>query len=317
MNVADTLDPDLVAALGALRERGLSAPPPQEAGLAAAREGYDRVGAFLSGLVPAEGDIHERPVTLSGDDGGIPALFLSRGGQTRGRLLVYLHGGGFALGRACDWSGMAREVVRAGFASVLLVDYRLAPEAPFPAGLSDACAALRQAADAAGGLGFEVTRTIAGGDSAGANLALAATQMLEPAARPDGLLLYYGVFSGRVAGGDWERLGRLGLSSDLMRWIWQTYIGVCSPEEPRATPLDGDMEGLPPVVQVVGTLDPLARDATDLHRVLDRAGCPNRLSLVEGLPHGFIRMGPMVPLVARTLRASLAEMDLLLPADGG
>lgn len=307
------LEPELLAAGAGLRERGLAAPPPHTSPLDAARAGYDAVGDHLCGLRPSPRSVHERQVTIDGPDGPIDCHVIGTS-RSPAPALVYFHGGGFALGRARDWRAFARDVAQAGDLTVILVDYRLAPEHRFPAGIEDALAVIRHVRRHGGELGVDPERLAAGGDSAGANLALSAA-IANAADDPSGLkalLLFYGVFKRDFSPPEWERLGGFGLSRDLMEWIWNTYLGNDFVEDWRATPLDGDLAGLPPIIQVVGDLDPLIDDARVLKSRLDVLSIDNALSIEPGLNHGFIRLGPVSPRVDGIVGEAAGRLARLL-----
>ena len=179
---------------------------------------------------------------------------------------------------------------------MLLVDYRLAPEHRFPVAFDEAVAVLDHLHANGPDLGIDPGRIAIGGDSAGANIALAAALH-----RPDvplrALLLFYGVYSRSISSPVWRDLGAFGLSPELMDWIWRSYLGDAEADG-RAAPLGLDVGGLPPVIQIVGDLDPLIDDATDLAAKLDAAGVENRLTVEQGLNHGFVRLGPLAPRIA-------------------
>lgn len=305
-----SLDPELVAAGAALRERGLAAPPPHTAPLSEARAGYDAVGSHVCGLRPVA---EATEMTVDGPNGPVGCLVVGAGGPPVPGL-VYLHGGGFALGRARDWLGFATDMARTAGLAVVLVDYRLAPEHRFPAGLEDALAVVRHLRSHGRALGIDPERLAIGGDSAGANLALSAA-ITSAADDPGGLgavLSFYGVFKHDFTPPEWGRLGGFGLSAELMRWIWDNYLGDGSAEDWRATPLTGDLAGLPPVVQIVGDHDPLVDDARVLRSRLDALGVANELTVVPGLNHGFVRLGPLSPRVDAIVRDAARRIDELL-----
>src|SRR5262249_2031098 len=153
------------------------------------------------------------------------------------------------------------ELVRQSGVAALSVDYRLAPEHRFPVAFDEVVAMVRLAAREGSGLGIDPTRLAVGGDSAGANLALAAALALRQAGeRTIGLmLLIYGCFSTDTESPSWQRFGLgAGLSQTQMRWIWETYLE--RPEQRtdwRAAPFLADAAGLPPAYLIVGSLDPL------------------------------------------------------------
>ncbi|MFM9883695.1 MAG: alpha/beta hydrolase, partial [Burkholderiales bacterium] len=221
-------------------------------------------------------------------------------------LLVYAHGGSFALGTLGAWDAMLRELVRQSGVAVVSVSYRLAPEHRFPIGFDEVLATIRYFAMEGASLGVDPKRMAAGGDSAGANLALSAALALRDAGRSplSFLLLVYGVYATEGDSDSWERFGTgtYGLSRAQLAWIWEHYL--TSPEQQddwRVAPLRAAMQDLPGAHLVVGTLDPLLDDSRQLSRRLGEARVLNELVIYEGLTHGFIRYGRLIGTARRAV----------------
>jgi acetyl esterase len=301
-----TLDAGLAALAAHLKSRGLVPLNPTRAPLAECRAMTERIGAALNeGSVPLE---RERKLTLPGADGAIPCRLYLPDGVARPPLLVYAHGGSFALGALASWDGMLRELVRASGVAVLSVGYRLAPEHRFPAGFDDMLAVVRYAAREGAALGIDQMRLAVGGDSAGGNLALAAALALRDAgASPlSFMLLVYGVYSTDNTTSAWKALGtgNYGLSAAQMDWIWANYLDT--PEQLmdwRVAPLTASLAGLPAAHLIVGSLDPLIDDSQALAHKLAAAQVPRTLTVYDGLTHGFIRSGTH----SATVRRAVAE----------
>jgi len=227
-------------------------------------------------------------------------------------LIVYAHGGSFALGTLSAWDAMLRELVRGSGVAVLSVGYRLAPEHRFPAAFNDMLAAVRHAAREGAALGIDASRLAVGGDSAGAHLALGAALALRDAgASPVSfLLLLYGVYSTDNTTPSWATLGgAYGLSAEQMDWIWANYLDTPARRTDwRVAPLTAAMAGLPPAYLVVGDLDPLIDDSCTLAGKLAEANVAHALTICEGLPHGFIRSGPYSDAVRRVLAQCAAAL---------
>src|SRR5262249_18137339 len=155
------------------------------------------------------------------------------------------------------------------------------------------------------GFGIDPTRLAVGGDSAGANLALAAALALRDAGeRALGLmLLIYGCFSTDTESPSWQRFGQgAGLSQAQMRWIWETYLERPALQDDwRAAPLLADLTGLPPTQLIVGSLDPLLDDSNRLAARLKEAGVPCELTIYQGINHGFIRYGRLIATARRAI----------------
>jgi acetyl esterase len=234
-------------------------------------------------------------------------------GVTRPPLLVYAHGGSFALGALASWDGMLRELVRSSGVAALSVGYRLAPEHRFPAGFDDMLAAVRYAASDGAALGIDPSRLAVGGDSAGGNLALSAALALRDAgASPlSFMLLVYGVYSTDNTTPSWKTLGTgtYGLSAAQMDWIWANYLDT--PEQLmdwRVAPLTASLTGLPAAHLIVGNLDPLIDDSQALAHKLAAANVPRTLTVYDGLTHGFIRSGTHSVTVRRAVAECAAAL---------
>jgi acetyl esterase len=297
------IDPELIAAGQLLQSRGLVAPDRTQASLAEVRAATDRIGAFLAeGSVPLR---RERDLSLPGPHGQVPCRLYLPDNTERPPLMVYAHGGGFVQGSLPSWDAMLRELVRQSGAAALSVDYRLSPEHRFPVAFDEMVAMIRLAAREGDGLGIDPTRLAVGGDSAGANLALAAAVALRDAGeRALGfMLLIYGCFSTDTESQSWQRFGRgAGLSQTQMRWIWETYLE--RPEQQgdwRAAPALADLSGLPPAYLIVGNLDPLLDDSHRLAARLKESGVACELKVYEALNHGFIRYGRLIAAARRAV----------------
>jgi acetyl esterase len=307
------IDPETIALGQELKRRGLVAPAPRSVPVAELRAAQDRASAFLNeGSEPLT---RERDVAIRGPGGAIACrLYLPDGaGASPPPLLVYAHGGSFIIGRVPGWNAAMRALVRASGVAALSVDYRLAPEHRFPAGFDDMVAVLRHAACDGAALGIDPKRIAAGGDSAGANLALAAALALRDAgASPVRfLLLVYGVFSTDFQSPSWQALGTgaYGLTRDGIAWLWENYLA--HPDQMRdwrAAPILAELGGLPPAHLVIGTLDPLLDDNRALAQRLAVAGVPHRLTIYEGVQHGFIRHGHLIKTAGRAVADCAAAL---------
>ena len=301
-----TLDAGLAALAEHLKSRGLRPLNPISAPLADCRAMTERIGAVLNeGSVPLDG---ECDLSIPGPGGAIPCRLYLPDGVARPPLIIYAHGGSFALGALTSWDGMLRELVRGSGVAVLSVGYRLAPEHRFPAGFDDMLAAVRYAAHEGAALGIDPARLAVGGDSAGGNLALAAALALRDAgASPlSFMLLIYGVYSTDNSTPSWAELGTgsYGLSAAQMDWIWATYLNT--PEECtdwRVAPLMANMAGLPPAHLIVGSLDPLSDDSHALAQEFADTKVAHTLTVYDGLTHGFIRSG----VYSDTVRRAVAD----------
>ena len=304
------IDPELVAAGQLLQSRGLVAPDRTQAPLSEVRAAVDRIGAFLGeGSVPLR---REQDLTLPGPHGQVPCRLYLPDGAEKPPLIIYAHGGGFIQGSLPSWDAMLRELVRQSGVAALSVDYRLSPEYRFPVAFDEIVAMVRLAAREGAGFGIDPARLALGGDSAGANLALAAALASRDADERAlrFMLLIYGCFSTDTESDSWQRFGRgVGLSQTQMRWIWETYLE--RPEQQgdwRVAPILGDLAGLPPAHLIVGNLDPLLDDSRRLAAGLNKAGVPCELTVYDGLNHGFIRYGRLIAAARRAVADCAAAL---------
>jgi acetyl esterase/lipase len=236
--------------------------------------------------------------------GPLPAVAVhAQGGQLSAARVLYLHGGGWVLGSVdTHLAAMARLALGSG-TEVVGIDYRLAPEAPFPAALHDCLSAWHWLeADSAG------RRLFIAGDSAGANLALAAMLELrgQHATMPAAALLFYGVFGPDCRGESSDRFGSgdYGLSTARMAWFRSNYLqaaGEAGTTDARISPLLADLTGLPPMLIMAAQCDPLADDSRALARRARAAGLVVTEAEQPGLVHGFLQMAAVVPEAATAL----------------
>jgi cation diffusion facilitator CzcD-associated flavoprotein CzcO/acetyl esterase/lipase len=208
-------------------------------------------------------------------------------------LLLFLHGGGFVVGDLETHDNVCRFLCQKGGMHVLAVDYRLAPEHPFPAAILDARAALRWAQAHAAALGADPGRVAIGGDSAGANLATVVSQLAvaERAPAPVAQLLLYPTCD-RVA--DWPSLATYAegfmLTREDIRWFHEQYVETAGADsaDPRVSPLRArDLAGQPAALVVTAGFDPLRDEGEAYAEALRAAGNRVVLRREERLIHGF------------------------------
>ena len=247
------------------------------ASLAAQRAGFEQFAAR-----PVEGDVAVAHVVL----GGVPALRLEPPGAS-GAVLLYLHGGGYVIGSARSGAGLATALARRARAVAYSLDYRLAPEHPFPAALEDGLAAYRALLDAGGG----AHRVVVAGDSAGGGLALAVLV----SARDEGLPQPAAV----AVMSPWVDLTLVGESletkeaddaifdaADIAEYA-SRYLGGHDPADPHVSPLLADLSGLPPLLVQVGTNEVLLDDSTRLAARAAAGHLDVTLEVVARAPHVF------------------------------
>jgi acetyl esterase/lipase len=269
-----------------------------------------RAGALAASAprqpLPTSGD-----VAIPGPAGPIPArLYDPPGTGLEGRpLIVYLHGGCWALGDLETHDGVCRFLALNTSAAVLSVDYRLAPEHPFPAGLEDAFAALRWAQAETGRLGVDPTRIAIAGDSAGGNLAAAVARLARDGDGPDPamqVLIYPIVDTVGKRRSRYTYASGFFLTKAELDWFEDGYLpGGDGRDDPRVALLRADdLSGLPPAYVLTAGFDPLRDEGEAYAEAMREAGVPVSLRRHPGLIHGFANMTAISP----TARAAMHDL---------
>ncbi|MFC0534100.1 alpha/beta hydrolase [Phytohabitans kaempferiae] len=282
-------DQDAARAVAAAEARNLE--PRHLAGLATARARVRRPAT------PPDSDPRVRvaALALAGADDRRPArLYWPAAGPAQATLL-YLHGGGWALGDLEINDGVCRALAVGGGVAVVSLDYRLAPEHPFPAALRDAAAALDQlAAGLSTPDGVPLPRVLAvGGLSAGGALAATLARRSRDGTAPPVAhqILICPVLDCDLDRPSYRRFGQgLLLTLDDMAWFWDMYLpDGAARRDPDASPARAvDLRGLPAATVVIAGADPLRDEAEEYAARLAAAGVPVEVVTVEGVPHGFV-----------------------------
>jgi acetyl esterase len=303
----DTLAPEVQLGLAVLERR--REPAPQTLAPPEAREARRRLSAVYAGRRLPVGGVED--LELPGGAGPLRARHYSpRELGDPHPLLVYYHGGGFTYGDLETHDGTCRLLCRHAGAHVLAIDYRLAPENPFPAAVQDARAALAWACANAASLGADPGRVGVSGDSAGGNLAAVVAQL---AARDGGpapvlqLLIYPATdFTRRRRSRELFGEGFL-LSNDEMDWFEKNYLGEARTHaaDPRASPLLAeDLSGLAPAFVVTAAFDPLRDEGEEYAHALRAAGTPAAVRRFPGFIHAFVAAAG----VSRAARDAVIEI---------
>ncbi len=276
------------------------APKLHELAPAAARQLFETLAPALDMPAPAVGRVEER--MIPGGGGPCPARIFWPKDPPDGALplVVFLHGGGFVIGSSRVYARVTGHLANAAGAVVVSLDYRLAPEHPFPAAVEDAFAATKWAADTARKLGADPARLVVAGDSAGGNLAAVTALLARDAGSPTlaGQVLLYPVTDMASVRPSFEAYGEgLFLERETMRWFAGAYVpDPTSRADWRVSPLRApDHRGLPPAYVLTAGLDPLRDEGEAYAKKLAAAGVAVTRRRWEGLIHGFLNMGGVAP----------------------
>lgn len=261
----------------------------------------DGLAGFLNGDLPKVGGF-QKAIPLFD---GVTADLVTPTGDGPFPVLVYLHGGGWVSGSPTSHNKLAHRFAEAGFL-VLNVDYRMAPEHPFPVPFEDCVEALRWAKREIAAYGGDPDRIAVGGDSAGGNLSAAAAIALDgDEAKPRAALLIYGVFDFARLGeeGDGPAMPGLDLSPEvgeqMVEMMVGSYLGALPGREPllgdaRVSPIHAAAK-LPPCHVVCGGADPLSSQADSLVEALRAADVEHETFTDADMPHGYVQIEMLPP----------------------
>jgi acetyl esterase len=265
--------------------------------------------AALSALEPRPEVAAVTEVVAPGPGGDIPIRMYEPPAESRAGepgddrppgVLAYFHGGGWTIGSVETHDALCRGLAVGSGAVVASVEYRLAPEHPYPAAVEDAVAATRWLAEHAGELGADGSRLAVGGDSAGGNLATVVARLLRDEGPPLAfqLLVYPTTDLGLGHPSVDENGEGYFLTKDTMLWFRRHYLGDRDVSDPSASPLRADPEslrGLPPALVVTAEYDPLRDEGEAYAEALRAAGVDVRATRYDGVIHGFVAMSAWVP----------------------
>jgi acetyl esterase/lipase len=265
-----------------LRSRPLADSPE----VSQARERFEKMAEFLGGAPDAKCE--------KVDAGGVPAEWVAAPGFDPDRAVLYLHGGGYAIGSINTHRRLAYDISAVSGARILVINYRLAPEHPFPAPVEDATKAWRWLLQQ----GFATSRLAIAGDSAGGGLTITTLVNLR-----DQKL---GLPACAVALSPWVDLEGAGdsittraaqdpmVQKDGLLWMAGMYLNGKDAKTPLAAPLHADLKGLPPILVQVGTAETLLDDATRLAEKLHAGGVEVRLAVWPNMLHVFPLFAPIL-----------------------
>ena len=232
-------------------------------------------------------------------------------------VLVYFHGGGFVIGDLESHDHVCRWLCEQAQCLVVSVDYRLAPEHPFPAAVDDAYAATEWVAANVEELGGDPARLAVGGDSAGGNLATVVSRLTRDAGGPAigyQLLIYPATDSTLAANSHTEFADGYRLTRRLIDWFLAHYLpDEADRRDPRASPLlAADLAGLPPALVVTAGFDPLRDEGAAYAELLQAAGVEVEYVCYGGMLHGFFNMAGFLDVAREALDHAAAALGRAL-----
>ena len=300
------LDPVTEAVLAEMARA--EAPPLHELPPEAAREMYSQMQPPAPEI--AVGSVEDR--TIPGPAGEIGVRIYRPEGAGPFPLHVHYHGGGWVIGDLDTHDADCREICSGAGCVVVAVDYRLAPEHPFPAAPEDCYAATCWAAEHAAELGAKPGPVTVGGDSAGGNLAAVVSLMARDRSGP-AIALQLLIYPVTDAAMDTQSYRDNGegylLTADGMQWFWNQYCPVDARTDPLASPLHAaDLSGLPPALVMTAEYDPLRDEGEAYGARLQAAGVPTDVQRFDGLIHGFFSQTRMIPAGRAGIDAAVAAL---------
>ncbi len=306
------LDPQVRTILNQMAAIGR--PQIHELSVAEARRASATLAALQGGPEPVA---RIDTLNLPGPSGNIPVRVYTPSGNAPFPILMHFHGGGWVVGDIESCDALCRTLCNAAGCIVVSVDYRLAPEHPFPAAVDDAYQATLWIAKNAAAIGGDPRRIAVGGDSAGGNLAAVVAQIARdqgtPALRFQ--LLVYPVTDAACDTPSYSENGEgYFLTRQAMQWFWNHYIQRTSDRfHPHASPLRAkDFSRLPPALVITAEFDPL-RDEGELYaRRMQEAGVPVQLIRFSGMIHGFFTMAAAIDQGKKAIQQAAAAVRAAL-----
>ncbi|HEY2223536.1 alpha/beta hydrolase [Actinomycetospora sp.] len=309
------MDPEVAAALAPIAEAAAAQTPPPAGDWKTRRAVVDElIGAATAGWVPpADVTVTEHAATAE-DGTRIGMRLYRRDGDQPGSLAVYVHGGGMFLCSIDTHDPVCRDYTHLSGVPLLSVDFRFAPEHPYPTSVEDVYAALRWTADHAAELGVDPARLAIMGDSAGGGMAAAVALMARDRGGPAlaSQILVYPMLDDRTTTPDPEIEPFAMWSTDDNITGWGCLLGDTAggPDVPTyaAPARERELDGLPPAFIDVGQLDIFRDEDVDYAARLQRAGVAVELQLHPGVPHAFEVFAPDAAVSRRAMAARVRAL---------
>jgi acetyl esterase len=309
------LDPDVAAFLATIDANGFDELLPTGPSARERDEALRRLRNLRRPPIDPDDTVTTQDVTTG--DGVALRVYRSPAADGTEPVVMYLHGGGWVLGDLDTHDHLCRYLARSG-AQVVSVDYRLAPEHPFPAALDDAASALDWVTE--GWSDVSTPRVVVMGTSAGGNLtaALALREAAKSANRIAAQVLAYPVLDSRMGTPSYtENANGYHLTALQMAWFWQQYLADADRTDPLASPTHArSLHGLPPTVIVTAEYDPLRDEGADFAARLSAAGVAVEYVPVPGVIHGFLAMADQFPIARSALDDVITRIKRLASPPG-
>jgi acetyl esterase len=256
-----------------------------------------------------------RNLSCPGPGGEIPLrLYDARETREAGPLFFFMHGGGFVIGDLNSHESFCAEMAREMDMPVLAVDYRLAPEHPWPAGIEDAIAAAYWAAGSPAALGREVTGLVTCGDSAGGNFAIIVSLALRDTPAKVPVLAQWPIYPAADPAKGYPSYEDFGegylLTKPSMDWFEDCYRA--DHKDWRYSPMVKSQAGMPPTLVLTAGLDPIRDQGRAYAAACIEAGVPTIFREAKGNIHGFVSLRKAIPSSQADVGACVAALKLLL-----
>jgi phosphinothricin tripeptide acetyl hydrolase len=262
-------------------------PPVQGSDIFAMRAAMDTIATVM----PPPKDMTFTPV----DAGGVPAEWSTADAADSGRVVVYFHGGAYVMGSVASHRNLVGHIARRTGARVLNVDYRLAPEHPFPAAVDDAVAAYRFVRES----GVPAAKIAIAGDSAGGGLTAACLVALRDAGEtmPGAAVCISPWLDLSQSFGSWQSKAELDpmLKIEQIQTCADAYLAGADPKTPTASPVFADLRGLPPLFVQVGTAETLLDESVEFTKRAQAAGVDARIDAAPDMIHVWHAFADLLP----------------------
>jgi len=255
--------------------------------------------------------------TVPGSGGDIPCrLFDPRATRDPGPVMMFYHGGGFVIGNIETHASFCAEMARQLDMPVISVDYRLAPENPWPAAPDDCEAATRFVAGSPDVIGRKVTGLVLCGDSAGGTLTITTAMALRDAPAAVPVIAQFPIYPAADMATDHPSYSQFAegflLTRDTMEWFNNAYQADLA--HPRGSPMAGSVAGLPPAVVITASLDPIRDQGRAYAAALIAHGIPTVFQEAKGNIHGFVTLRKAIPSSECDVAGALMALKQVIAA---